>query len=901
MILFLTFASPGRLYADGGVRVKGRVFYYNLEEVGRIGEGNNSFSDLPGGRYLPVRNAYIEVEFDTLRVADVKTKTDKDGYFDEFVNKNPLWGTWGVNIEVSAWAVPDRNKGDPVNIKIWEDTSDLFTYNCQTGKRNIKKNSTLVFDVYIGGPQNNIEDWWDADISSLWDGGAGDGKNHISSFFLTDVITDGFNWLTQRSVEPDEIKRTTAVMFPSNDDSDKYKSFPWGNIHINSSWRLWPQDAPSREWLDVFEMGSGWNTLRGTLLHEYGHKIMHDLYWMLPARLDFWNREEEHFISGCVDPELGWKEGWAEFFSAAVQNHPTVNGAKKQEGNNIEFSYHPTALADLYHIDPPELGNLRWHYDVINNEDFDLIRDYNEGQNAAVLWDIYDEKGWEYFPENVQNSRPLEWDRPLMWYDRLEDNDLSKIWSILKDHVPDCLMDEEDEHHPFKIEDSFWYYWLEKYKNNDEYIHALKAILFNRGIISQKRPQGSPSIVTKSFDPAKRKLDLEIKELNPEDRQFLYYNIAYRAEGIDDIVYMFEHDMPLSSLGGSWNEERFETSITLPPESSWNELWLMVHDSMTPMFEKYVNNIMIDEPGEIEDKGDLIIMGSISCRDLKKPSHFTDLEVLDNYLHVVSSIDDGYYVFDVEDPSNPILVASLENLGNCTRIEIQDNYAYITNLSGNLYIFNIIDPENPREICCLNIPDSMEDILGYRAGAAPLDIKIKDDYLYVVCYNSFYIIDVSDPQNPAAVSYSEMGVGGSILDVGDNHAFVIDNRCKLRVIDVSDKTNPFSVCEFVIEGQICTHFRLSDDKKYAFISAQENGLITLDVSDPLNPAIISTFDTPGYVMHSESKDNLLYISDWDAVRIINNSSPKNPVEFKSCECANFYDNKYAHGSDPPQV
>ncbi len=261
---------------------------------------------------------------------------------------------------------------------------------------------------------------------------------------------------------------------------------------------------------------------------------MHDLYWMFPERLDFWNREEEHYITACIDPELGWKEGW------------------------------------------------------------------------------------EYFPEKEQNSKPNEWNKPIMWYDRIEDGYLEKIWSILKDHVPDCLMDEEDELNPIKIEDSFWYYWLEKYKNNSEYIHGLKATFFNRDILSQKKPESSPSIITKSIDPIKRKLEVEIKELNPEYRQFLYYNIAYRVAGSKETFYMFDYDMPLSSLEGFWNQERYSTTITLPPVNSWSELWLMVHDSMLPIFKKYTNNIIIDEPGDIEDKDELIIEGSLDYNEIQK-------------------------------------------------------------------------------------------------------------------------------------------------------------------------------------------------------------------------------------------------------------------------------------------
>jgi len=99
-------------------------------------------------------------------------------------------------------------------------------------------------------------------------------------------------------------------------------------------------------------------------------------------------------------------------------------------------------------------------------------------------------------------------------------------------------MDEDDAANPIKIEDSFWYYWLEKYTDDSKNIHGLKAVLFNRGILSTKKPESSPSIVTKSIDIKNKKLNVEIKELNPEDQPYLYYNIAYRAQDSEETLYM---------------------------------------------------------------------------------------------------------------------------------------------------------------------------------------------------------------------------------------------------------------------------------------------------------------------------------------------------------------------------
>jgi hypothetical protein len=196
---------------------------------------------------------------------------------------------------------------------------------------------------------------------------------------------------------------------------------------------------------------------------------------------------------------------------------------------------------------------------------------------------------------------------------------------------------------------------------------------------------------------------------------------------------------------------------------------------------------------------------------------------------------------------------------------------------------DISDPLNPLEITCLDLGDSIKKLPGRILVEPPLDIKVVEDYAYITCNNSFYIIDISDKADPAAVGY--MAIGGTDLDVGGNYAFVLGQNSGLHVFDVSDPTKPAEVCFYPLKsdnGRIgLSQITTDPDLTHAYIAAWYDGILIIDISDPLNPVLISSFDTPNYVRYGVIKNDLIYITDYDALRIINVSSPERPVEIKS--------------------
>ncbi|PKP61218.1 hypothetical protein CVT91_03675 [Candidatus Atribacteria bacterium HGW-Atribacteria-1] len=573
------------------VTIRGKVQYWNLEQ-GINATKDTRPEDIEGGCYLPARRLLLEIEFDSPLTIDEQTYTDDSGCY-EVTHRNPWYGDWDVDVEVRAEVKLATINDDDVLVTCYENAFDIWPYNGQTGDRSVGDDETITFNVYIGGPLNNIEEW-DNDEG-------GEGRDHLVAFFMCQVILDAFNWLEERAPEREEIERDTSLFYPDEDLTIFGKELMSSDTFYNAV-----LSPPGVAWIDVGEgnyypdqfnkdlllnfnktIGLAWQRLRSPLTHEYGHKIMHDIYWTLPKPLNFWEGSK-HDIYTCKSPEFGWKEGWAEFFAAAVLNWPTINGEKGESKYNIEQVYYPAV--EVPEINLEGKGNINWRDKIPDDK-----RYMNEGENAAVLWDIFDDpKGWEYLSQDQQDAKPVDWPTPLKWYDCLEDPNFERIWEMIAGwreygpigvrRLPDCLIDEGDV-----WEDSFWYFWKDKdegYGNDTELMHGLKAIMYNRGITSTEYVEHKPEVIIKQVDIENQKIVIEVTEEDTEDQPYLYYNLVY-PDDTREYYPFFTEDQPIS---GEWRNNTLSFSINVLPFHQWqqNKLIVMVHDNMLCSFAEYV-------------------------------------------------------------------------------------------------------------------------------------------------------------------------------------------------------------------------------------------------------------------------------------------------------------------------
>jgi hypothetical protein len=162
------------------------------------------------------------------------------------------------------------------------------------------------------------------------------------------------NWsLEARRYAEDEMgwtRKRVKVKFPAaNDDNNQYKS-PFNKIVVGSN---------------------DWDASKNyTVHHEYGHAVMGGLFgykgWQIP----------KYKGSHCVWSETGritaWYEGFAEFYEAAVNDDPSIDGM---------------ALETRQYYNRSRSSNLDCP-DADSGDGFDGAA--YEGAVANILWDLYD-------------------------------------------------------------------------------------------------------------------------------------------------------------------------------------------------------------------------------------------------------------------------------------------------------------------------------------------------------------------------------------------------------------------------------------------------------------------------------------------------------------------------------
>ena len=245
---------------------------------------------------------------------------------------------------------------------------------------------------------------------------------------------------------------------------------------------------------------------------------------------------------------------------------------------------------------------------------------------------------------------------------------------------------------------------------------------------------------------------------------------------------------------------------------------------------------------------------------------------------------DGTSIVDIStNPSTPIEVGFIPGASSTWRdLKVHDHYCYVTNESGGgLDIINLEDPFNPVKVGSYTATFTTAH-----------NIYIADGYAYIFGANTSSggcrILDLTtNPEKPREVgswetTYFHDGyvkndtLYGSGIYVGT-----------LYIVDVTDKTNPFTMVEHNYSNYGCHAVWVSGDSKYAITADEESGgfIRIFDISDFSNINLLSTWypNEPNATSKSVHnvfwKDDLLYISYYVyGTRILDMSDPSNPVE-----------------------
>jgi hypothetical protein len=209
--------------------------------------------------------------------------------------------------------------------------------------------------------------------------------------------------------------------------------------------------------------------------------------------------------------------------------------------------------------------------------------------------------------------------------------------------------------------------------------------------------------------------------------------------------------------------------------------------------------------------------------------------------------------------------------GSSYAMDVQGNFAYL-GVGPRVYVLDISDPSTPK-------------FMG-QSGVMPGVVRsviASGNYVYVAAgKGSLRVLDVSDQTQPTEVaslveySYAQgLALDGTTL-------YIVETSFGLRVVDVSDPLHPRKISEMKIPGAVMS---VEIDGSRAFLagSTTENGLVVIDISNPAKPVETGSIAIPeseGSIVYAvKVKDNYAYVAIGSpGVVVVDISNPEQPVK-----------------------
>ena len=237
--------------------------------------------------------------------------------------------------------------------------------------------------------------------------------------------------------------------------------------------------------------------------------------------------------------------------------------------------------------------------------------------------------------------------------------------------------------------------------------------------------------------------------------------------------------------------------------------------------------------------------------------------VLNKDVLYIANDEKGMIIINVEDPENPTVISQIDTPGTAIDIKVVSDfrslsdYAFIADGNSGLQIFDVTNIEKPS-----------------LAGSIDTDyakmVAVNEDTAYVADFLSgIKLIDISNIDNPEIISYMEENIAGVAL--AENKLFITGDYFKIFNISNSnnleeisqlisipaykDPNIPNTTFDFTIGIwglpispqkssylDFSSSYEISVLDDFAYVT-NGNNLFKIDIKNPSNAAILSTFNT----------------------------------------------------------
>lgn len=226
------------------------------------------------------------------------------------------------------------------------------------------------------------------------------------------------------------------------------------------------------------------------------------------------------------------------------------------------------------------------------------------------------------------------------------------------------------------------------------------------------------------------------------------------------------------------------------------------------------------------------------------------------YLHMALSGDNSYAVADVSNPAQPQVIYLGSFGARARHVYVDGNYSFLAMEDNKVRIFDVSDPANPSEVATI--------FLSYRPNA----VFVTGGYLYIGQANrrqGLVIYNVANPQTP--VYYRSYRIGAPVNDVVVQGGWIFMAINLGMALDI-DSANYIAYVAVALERwglwiynwRFAPRLRLMSlrsingkgsgvrfdgNRVYLSVEKNNNGLATLDISNPYKPILLESRNIGG--------------------------------------------------------
>lgn len=260
--------------------------------------------------------------------------------------------------------------------------------------------------------------------------------------------------------------------------------------------------------------------------------------------------------------------------------------------------------------------------------------------------------------------------------------------------------------------------------------------------------------------------------------------------------------------------------------------------------------------------------------DFDTPGIVNSMTASGNYLYLADG-DSGLLIFDISDPSNPILLGTYRTPGEPSCVAVAGNIAYVADIVYGLSMIDVSDPQHPL-------------LLGSCWTSYASSVAVSGNLAYVAYRSGLVIIDITDPQNSFVTGFCATPGEARSVAVSGNAALLACGDSGLQIIDITNPQNPVLLGSYT-DNSAANFVATVGGLAYVVFNGSESYLQILDVTDPQNPVELGGYSTWGFAYSVAVVNGLAYLTDGASyflsgggVRIINVSNPQ------SCQAVGSY-------------